>query len=91
MFTIKPLTTEDTQIKVQFGDEANPADLIVDATKIIILYNQVPSTEPLGVRYDLLRQALTEAYGVAFDDSTTYMVLEKSVQMVGELKKRLSS
>lgn len=86
MQSVKALTAEDSQFIVDFGG----SEVTLDATKVMILYGELPSSELLAVRYDHLKQALSETYGVAFNDATTYLVLEQAVKMVGELKKRLS-
>lgn len=80
MESIKQLTEEDH--KFEYGG------VVMDACKVIILWNETAVSVPLAVRYETLAQSLSTACNKQFSDADAYIIMEKAAKMVGELKKR---
>ncbi len=83
MISIKQLTSEDYQF--QYGDT------VIDATQVLVLWGETPTSVPLLARYENLARSLSTACATTFEVKDAYIIMEQSVKMVGELKKRLSS
>lgn len=85
METIKALSLQDTHFFFAFDSHT----IDVDAIKVILLWNESPSSDPLSTRYEALRATLSNLFQQELDLANTYLIFEKSCAIVASLKKNI--
>lgn len=83
MLKVSPVSDLETKFEVSF----ETCSAVLEATDIMILWDECAKGSDLEIRYAELQRKLAERYNSPVSRGTAYLILEAAVGIISTLKK----